>query len=91
MSVTDWNVSEIPAMIDLANDLGAKVLNFFFLVRTGRGENLTDIDADQYEGILTSLARAQGVGGAAAAEAPSVFSRQEDPWSLPVGAAGEAP
>ena len=36
MSVTDWNVGEVPAMIDLAKELGAKVLNFFFLVRTGR-------------------------------------------------------
>ena len=88
MSVTDWNVAEIPAMIDLANELGANVLNFFFLVRTGRGENLTDIDAGQYEGILTSLARAQGVGGSAGEAAPSVFSGQEDPWSMPVGAGG---
>src|SRR5436190_8010587 len=63
MAVTDWNVAEIPAMIDLANELGAKVLNFFFLVRTGRGHNLTDISADQYEQILTALARTQGVGG----------------------------
>ncbi len=38
MSVTDWNVAEVPAMIDLARELGAKVLNFFFLVRTGRGK-----------------------------------------------------
>ena len=37
MSVTDWNVGEIPAMIDLAREVGARVLNFFFLVRTGRG------------------------------------------------------
>jgi MoaA/NifB/PqqE/SkfB family radical SAM enzyme len=43
MSVTDWNVDEIPAMIDLVRGLGAKVLNFFFLVRTGLGEQLTDI------------------------------------------------
>src|SRR5207248_1384685 len=43
MSVTDWNVGEVPAMIDLAKELGAKVLNFFFLVRTGRGRALTDI------------------------------------------------
>src|SRR4029450_8296110 len=43
MSVTDWNIGEIPAMIDLARELGARVLNFFFLVRTGRGEGLTDI------------------------------------------------
>ena len=62
MSVTDWNVSEVPAMIDLSRELGAKVLNFFFLVRTGRGRDLTDIDAAAYERILTYLARAQGVG-----------------------------
>ena len=54
MSVTDWNVGEVPAMIDLARTLGAKVLNFFFLVRTGRGRDLTDIDAQAYERILTS-------------------------------------
>src|SRR5919108_4156812 len=62
MSVTDWNVDEIPAMIDFAGELGAKVLNFFFLVRTGRGRDLTDIDAAAYERILTYLARRQGVG-----------------------------
>lgn len=64
MSVTDWNVDEVPAMIDLAKDLGAKVLNFFFLVRTGRGRNLTDIDPGAYERILTYLAKAQSVGSA---------------------------
>ena len=62
MSVTDWNVAEVPAMVDLAKELGAKVLNFFFLVRTGRGRDLTDIDAAAYERILTWLAKAQGVG-----------------------------
>jgi len=80
MSVTDWNVDEVPAMIDLARELGAKVLNFFFLVRTGRGKNLIDIDPTTYERILTSLARAQGVGGG-----PPTF---EDPWSTPVGNVG---
>src|SRR5919108_268450 len=64
-SITGWNAAEIPAMIDLARDLGARVLNFFFLVRTGRGENLTDISPEQYEQILTSLARIQGLGDAA--------------------------
>jgi len=94
MSVTDWNVAEVPAMIDLAKELGAKVLNFFFLVRTGRGRDLTDIDAAAYERILTYLARTQGVG----TEPPSFVKRMlgmgggasekfEDPWSLPVGRA----
>ncbi len=97
MSVTDWNVDEVPAMIDLAKELGAKVLNFFFLVRTGRGKNLTDIDPGAYERILTYLAKVQGVGdgppsfvkrllGIATPEtaAPPAF---EDPWSTPVGRA----
>jgi AdoMet-dependent heme synthase len=95
MSVTDWNVGEVPAMVDLARSLGAKVLNFFFLVRTGRGRDLTDIDAAAYERILTWLATAQGVGqgppsfvqrllGRATPAAETAF---EDPWSTPVGRA----
>src|SRR5437870_5782249 len=83
MSVTDWNLEEIPAMIDLARELGATVLNFFFLVRTGRGENLTDITPQQYERILTYLATVQGVGTGQAG------GLGEDPWSTPVGRAGD--
>jgi radical SAM protein with 4Fe4S-binding SPASM domain len=94
MSVTDWNVAEVPAMIELAKKLGAKVLNFFFLVRTGRGRSLTDIDPAAYERILTYLARAQGVGGGPPSfvkaflgmGAPRPAARTfEDPWSAPVG------
>jgi radical SAM protein with 4Fe4S-binding SPASM domain len=93
MSVTEWNVGEVPAMIDLAKRLGATVLNFFFLVRTGRGRDLADIDAAEYERILTYLAKMQGVGSG-----PPGFVRRmlgmagggpartfEDPWSTPVG------
>jgi len=100
MSVTDWNVDEVPAMVDLARNLGAKVLNFFFLVRTGRGQDLTDIDAAAYERILTWLARAQGVGagppsfvqrllgrGAEAVAPAPPAAGFEDPWSTPVGRA----
>jgi radical SAM protein with 4Fe4S-binding SPASM domain len=97
MSVTDWNVGEVPAMIDLARDLGARVLNFFFLVRTGRGRALTDIDAGAYERILTDLARAQGVGQGPPSWVQRMLGREpagagsdgrfEDPWSTPVGKA----
>jgi AdoMet-dependent heme synthase len=96
MSVTDWNVGEVPAMIDLARRLGAKVLNFFFLVRTGRGRDLTDIDAEAYERILTYLARAQGVEGGPPSFVQRLLGRApvsrghttfEDPWSAPVGQA----
>src|SRR5262244_486954 len=75
MSVTDWNVGEVPAMIDLARDLGAKVLNFFFLVRTGRGRELTDIDAAAYERILSYLANVQGVGHGAPSFARRMLGR----------------
>src|SRR5213080_343373 len=96
MSVTDWNVGEIPAMIDLAKELGAKVLNLFFLVRTGRGKDLTDIDPAAYERILTYLAKVQGVGGGPPSFVRTLFGLGErrpasgpeafeDPWSTPVG------
>jgi radical SAM protein with 4Fe4S-binding SPASM domain len=90
-SITTWNVEEIPAMIDLAGELGAKVLNFFFLVRTGRGEGITDITPDQYEQILTYLARVQGLGDAkdrSPGERASVFDQPEDPWTVPAGRSG---
>ncbi len=92
MSVTDWNVGEVPAMVDLARELGAKVLNFFFLVRTGRGRDLTDIDAAAYERILTYLAKIQGVG-----QGPPSFVQQmlattrswlPGPMRTPPGASG---
>jgi AdoMet-dependent heme synthase len=90
-SITTWNVDEIPAMIDLAGELGARVLNFFFLVRTGRGEGITDIIPAQYEQILTYLARVQALGMAEEGRAhqqPSVFDRPEDPWTVPAGRSG---
>ncbi len=91
-SVTSWNLTEIPRMIDLARSLGARVLNLFFLVRTGRGQDLTDISPDQYEQLLTYLARVQGVGNGhelKPVEAPALIDQAEDPWSVPAGRAGD--
>jgi AdoMet-dependent heme synthase len=90
-SITSWNAEEIPAMIELAGELGAKVLNFFFLVRTGRGEGITDISPDQYEQILTYLARVQGLGAdeeRGSNVRASVFDQPEDPWTVPAGRSG---
>ena len=93
-SITDWNAAEMPAMIDLARDLGARVLNFFFLVRTGRGADLTDINPDQYEELLTTIARAQGVVPdspndlAPDSDITDSVITEEDPWSVPAGRAG---
>ncbi|HEY7495774.1 MAG TPA: radical SAM protein [Candidatus Tectomicrobia bacterium] len=88
-SITTWNANEIPAMIDLARELGARVLNFFFLVRTGRGADLVDITPLQYERLLTAIARVQGVGNTVGGTAtPPGSPSNEDPWSIPTGRVG---
>lgn len=84
MSVMEWNVSEIPAMIDLSRKLGARVLNFFFLIQTGRGENIIDINPSQYREILTYLARAQGVGPKEL-NRNSLLTNYDDPWTSSAG------
>src|SRR5260370_13910558 len=60
MSVTDWNAGEVPAVIDLAQQLAAQVLNFFFLLRTARGRDLTHMDPAASERSVTYLERVQG-------------------------------
>ena len=54
-SVTEKNADELPAMIEFARNKGAKVLNVFFLVCTGRGQFMSDISASKYEEILAYL------------------------------------
>jgi radical SAM protein with 4Fe4S-binding SPASM domain len=58
-SVTEDNAHEITAMIDFARASGAFVLNFFFLVCTGRGESMTDISPARYEQVLNQILQAQ--------------------------------
>jgi radical SAM protein with 4Fe4S-binding SPASM domain len=53
--VTKNNYKEIPDLIRLSRDLGAKVYSPFFLVCTGRGEEITDITPDQYEHVLSTI------------------------------------
>lgn len=57
-SVTDGTADEIDDMIGFAREVGALVLNVFFLVCTGRGEKYTDISADKYEMVLRKVAKA---------------------------------
>jgi radical SAM protein with 4Fe4S-binding SPASM domain len=58
-SVTENNADELPAMIDFARSSGARVLNVFFLVCTGRGQFRSDISAARYEQVLKNLIEAQ--------------------------------
>jgi radical SAM protein with 4Fe4S-binding SPASM domain len=46
-------------MIDFARAAGARVLNVFFLVCTGRGESMSDISPFTYERVLNQLVAAQ--------------------------------
>ncbi|NQU75280.1 MAG: radical SAM protein, partial [Planctomycetes bacterium] len=57
-TVTKHNLAELPAIRQLAIDLGASVFNPFLLVPTGRGKALADqvLSAQQYEDVLHWLA-----------------------------------
>jgi radical SAM protein with 4Fe4S-binding SPASM domain len=57
--VTKNNYKEIPDLIRLSHDLGAKVYSPFFLVCTGRGEEITDITPEQYEHVLATIVEYQ--------------------------------
>ena len=54
-TVSTANVEEVPRLIEFAHDLGATAFNLFFLVCTGRGEEMTDISPEQYEKTLQYL------------------------------------
>ena len=58
-SAQPMNYKELPDVMDWAHHMGAKVLNVFFMVCTGRGEELTDITPAQYEEVLTYLIDSQ--------------------------------
>jgi radical SAM protein with 4Fe4S-binding SPASM domain len=58
-SVSPMNYREVPEMVAFTHQLGARVLNLFFLVCTGRGEEMTDITPQQYEEVLTYLVDTQ--------------------------------
>jgi radical SAM protein with 4Fe4S-binding SPASM domain len=58
-SAQPMNYKELPDVIEWAYRLGARVLNVFFMVCTGRGEELTDITPAQYEEVLSYLVTCQ--------------------------------
>lgn len=49
------NYDEIPELVAFAHDMGARVFNLFFLVCTGRGQDITDITPKQYEDALKQI------------------------------------
>jgi len=59
-SVTSFNWRDVPQIVEFAHQQGSRVVNFFFMVCTGRGEELTDITPEQYEEVLSILIDLQG-------------------------------
>lgn len=54
-TVTCENFHEIPDIIEFSYNLGAKVFHLFFLVCTGKGQDMTDITSQQYDQALHQL------------------------------------
>lgn len=51
-TVTRENRAELPGVVSIAADSGARALNVFFLVCTGRGQEMTDLTPEEYEAAL---------------------------------------
>lgn len=53
-TVTRENVDDLPALLDLVLNLGAKTFDLFLLVPTGRGKALADLEIppERYEAVL---------------------------------------
>ena len=58
-TVTRANLSELEAMVALGRELGATIVNFFFLVCVGRGQATIDLEPDRYEEALREIAHLQ--------------------------------
>ncbi len=53
------NQQEIPDIVRFAHENGARAFHLFFLVCTGRGEQLTDLSPQEYETLLSFVLDAQ--------------------------------
>jgi len=58
-TVTHQNANQIDDFVKFAEKEGVSILNFFFLVCTGRGQLMSDISPEQYENVLVRIAELQ--------------------------------
>ena len=54
-TVMDMNYAEIPQMLEFAREKGAWSLNLYFLVQTGRGQQMNDLSSERTETMLSNL------------------------------------
>lgn len=69
-TATRDNVHELPSLLARVVDLGAALWSVFFLVPTGRGQQLRTLSADQVEDVLHWLADVSDVIAIKTTEAP---------------------
>ncbi|MFQ5776566.1 MAG: radical SAM protein [Terriglobia bacterium] len=62
MTLTRDNLSELPQVVRFSRQAGVRVLTVFFLVCTGRGQDLVDLRPEEYERALRWLAQQRGDG-----------------------------
>ncbi|MDP6112167.1 MAG: radical SAM protein [Planctomycetota bacterium] len=85
ITLTRENVDELSEVKQFTKDLGAKILTVFFLVCTGRGQDIVDLGPEEYEEILGKLANEPGDGIMIRPRCAPTFRRvltQLDPDSL---------
>ncbi len=58
-TVMEMNYEEIPKLIDFTRKKGAWSFNLYFLVQTGRGQEMNDLPAEQTEKMLSYLVESQ--------------------------------
>lgn len=58
-TITRGNRGELKAAVEMAKDLGAGIINFFFLICVGRGEGAMDLSPSEYEASLREIASLQ--------------------------------
>lgn len=58
-TVMGMNAAEIPELLAFAREKGAWSFNLYFLVRTGRGQEMNDLSPEQSEALLADLVEAQ--------------------------------
>jgi len=97
-SIFSWNRHQIRGLAELALRLGAETVNFYFLVCTGRGQEMTDISPEDYERALEEIGELQRelsgrlmVTAKCAPHQKRIVHQQDDSSPFVAGYAGGCP
>ncbi len=88
MTLTRDNLPELAGVVEFSRRAGARVLTVFFLVCTGRGQDLVDLTPEEYERALEWLVQVEQDGVMIRPRCAPTFRRvlsQKKPGSVLVG------